>query len=197
VRPKLTYANVVATLALFAALGGTSYAVSGLGKNSVKSQNIGKEQVKGADIAKDAISSPKVRDGSLLASDFQAGQLAAGPVGPKGDTGPQGPRGLQGAVGISGLERVSILSGSSSVSPKKLVAQCAPGKAVLSAGYDISGGKENTTPDGLANIIADVVEPSNPVPGATGTATIEAWEIDPIVDSWEINAIAICADVEP
>lgn len=33
--PRLTYANVVATLALFVALGGGAYAVTNVGKNSV------------------------------------------------------------------------------------------------------------------------------------------------------------------
>jgi hypothetical protein len=36
-RPRLTYANIVASLALFAALGGVSYAATTLPKSSVGS----------------------------------------------------------------------------------------------------------------------------------------------------------------
>lgn len=39
-RPKLTYANVMATIAVFIALGGASYAATKLPKNSVGSKQI-------------------------------------------------------------------------------------------------------------------------------------------------------------
>ena len=43
-RTKLTYANVIATLALFLALGGgAALAAGSLGKNTVKSTNIASE----------------------------------------------------------------------------------------------------------------------------------------------------------
>jgi hypothetical protein len=41
-RARLTYANVMATVAVFVALGGSSYAAITLNKNSVKSRHIGK-----------------------------------------------------------------------------------------------------------------------------------------------------------
>jgi hypothetical protein len=70
-RPRLSYANVAATIALVLALGGgTVYAASHLGKNSVKSKNIAKGAVKGADLAKNAVTSPKVKDGSIEAGDL-------------------------------------------------------------------------------------------------------------------------------
>jgi hypothetical protein len=86
-RSQLSYANVVATLALFLALGGTAFAAVALTKNSVKSRHIGKGQVKAADLGRNAVTSAKVRNASLLASDFAAGQL---PAGPKGDPGVPG-----------------------------------------------------------------------------------------------------------
>lgn len=87
------YANVVSTLALLVALGGTSYAAIELPKNSVGSSQIQKGAVKGSDIKADAVTSPKVKDGSLLAQDFKAGQIPAGPAGATGATGATGPRG--------------------------------------------------------------------------------------------------------
>jgi hypothetical protein len=64
-RPRLTYANVVATMALFIALGGASYAALKLPKNSV-----GTKQLK-----KNAVNGSKVKNNSLTGEDF-AGSVA-------------------------------------------------------------------------------------------------------------------------
>ncbi len=77
IRRRLTFANVVACLALFVALGGAAYAGTQLPKNSV-----GTRQLK-----KNAVNSAKVKNHSLTATDFKAGQL---PAGPQGKEGPQG-----------------------------------------------------------------------------------------------------------
>ena len=87
--------NLIAVLALFVALGGTSYAAIALPKNSV-----GTKQIK-----KNAVTTAKVKNGSLLAADFKAGQLPAGAKGDPGAAGaqgPQGPQGLQGPKGDKG-----------------------------------------------------------------------------------------------
>ena len=73
-RRGLTYANVMATIAVFLALGGASYAAFKLGPNTVGSKNID-GQVHRADIGKNAVDSSKVGDGKLLAKDFAKGQL--------------------------------------------------------------------------------------------------------------------------
>jgi hypothetical protein len=87
-----TPAMVVAFAALLIALGGTSYAVTQLPANSV-----GAKQIK-----PNAVRSGEVKNASLLAADFKAGQLPAGPQGPKGDTGTQGPKGDTGTQGPKG-----------------------------------------------------------------------------------------------
>ena len=95
IRTSLSYANVIATVAVFVALGGGAYAVATLPRNSVGS----------AQLRKNAVVSSKVRNGALLAKDFRAGQLPAavtGPPGAKGDTGPQGPKGDTGPRGERG-----------------------------------------------------------------------------------------------
>jgi hypothetical protein len=102
---RLTYANVMATVAVFVALGGTGYAAITLPKNSVKSKQIKNGQVKGADLAANAVTTKKVKDGTLLAADFKAGQLPAGAPGQpgaKGDTGAKGDKGDQGDKGAKG-----------------------------------------------------------------------------------------------
>ncbi|HYZ29376.1 MAG TPA: hypothetical protein VE570_10000 [Thermoleophilaceae bacterium] len=65
-RPHLTYANVIATLALFIALGGSGYAATQLSRNSV-----GTRQLKA-----NAVTGSKVRDDSLTGADINEASLA-------------------------------------------------------------------------------------------------------------------------
>jgi hypothetical protein len=51
IRSQLTYANVMATIAVFLVLGGGAYAAFHLPKNSVRSRNIVNGQVKRADVS--------------------------------------------------------------------------------------------------------------------------------------------------
>lgn len=92
VRSALTYANVMATVAVFLALGGGAYAAVKLPKNSV-----GASQIK-----KNAVTSTKVKNGSLKKGDFAAGQLPAGALGPAGPAGARGPAGATGLTGPTG-----------------------------------------------------------------------------------------------
>ncbi len=94
--PKLSYANVTATLALFVALGGASYAAVRLPKNSVGTRQLKRNAVTRRKVRRNAIDGAKVKNHSLLARDFKMGQLPAGPrgqAGPQGAVGPAGPRG--------------------------------------------------------------------------------------------------------
>ena len=95
-RFRLTYANVVASIALFAALGGSSYAAI-----SLPAKSVGAKQLRSG-----SVRTAKVKDGSLLAKDFKSGQL---PAGPKGDPGPRGVPGVQGEKGEAGTARAYAL----------------------------------------------------------------------------------------
>jgi hypothetical protein len=55
-----SYASVVATLALFVALGGTAAAVTALPRDSVGTPQIRKDAVRSPEIAKDAVRSPEI-----------------------------------------------------------------------------------------------------------------------------------------
>jgi hypothetical protein len=89
IRERLTYGNVVATLALFIALGGTSYALSELPRNSVGTAQIRPGAVSKSDLRRAAVVSRSIRNGSIAVrdlSDAAQGALA----GPKGERGPAG-----------------------------------------------------------------------------------------------------------
>jgi hypothetical protein len=66
IRTRLTYGNVVATLALFVALGGTSaFAASQLGKNSVGTKQLKAGSVTTAKIKPDAVTEKKIADDAI------------------------------------------------------------------------------------------------------------------------------------
>jgi hypothetical protein len=91
VRRHLTYANVVATLALFLAMGGSAIAASHYLITSPR-------QIKPGAIALGNLSARAQR--SLRAAAGPAG--SAGPAGPAGAAGPPGPAGAAGANGLTG-----------------------------------------------------------------------------------------------
>lgn len=79
-----SFPTVISLVALFVALGGTSYAVIKLPANSVGSREIKPNSVSGGDI----------RNGSIASKD-----LAVSARGQRGPRGPQGPPGSNGASG--------------------------------------------------------------------------------------------------
>jgi hypothetical protein len=84
-RRRLTFANVVSVIALFVALGGSSYAAI-----KVTGKNVKNSSLTGADIKNSSLTSSDVKNRSLLARDFKAGQLPAGPRGADGQNGTNG-----------------------------------------------------------------------------------------------------------
>jgi hypothetical protein len=92
-RQHITYANVTATLALFVALGGTSYAALTLPRNSV-----GDRQIRAG-----AVRSSEVRDRSLGVRDLSLAARSS----LRGATGPTGPAGPAGASAVRYFAAVS------------------------------------------------------------------------------------------
>jgi hypothetical protein len=64
-RPKLSYSNVIATIALFAALGGAAVA-AGLPKHSVGAKQLKRGAVTPAALRKGAVTSPKLAQKSVI-----------------------------------------------------------------------------------------------------------------------------------
>jgi hypothetical protein len=91
-RAKLTYANVVASLALFVALGGSSYAAI---------------RITGHDVKNGSLTSADVKNRSLLGRDFKRGQLPRGAAGATGATGARGPAGKD-ATGLFAYVQESL-----------------------------------------------------------------------------------------
>jgi hypothetical protein len=94
---RLTYANVVATLALFTALGGTSYAALKLPRNSV-----GATQIKSG-----AVHTGEIRDRTIRLQDISTAARAT----LRGQAGPQGAQGPVGTAAVKHFASVSSAGG--------------------------------------------------------------------------------------
>lgn len=81
-KPRLTYPNVVATLALFLALGGSAaFAASKLQPGSVHTSNLYKRAVTSGKLAVGAVRSNQITDGAVGAKQIGNGSIGAKQVG--------------------------------------------------------------------------------------------------------------------
>jgi hypothetical protein len=72
---RLSYSNVIATLALFIALGGVSWAAVKLPKNSVTTKTIKKGAVTNVKIKRSAVDSRTIKNSSIVGADIKPGTL--------------------------------------------------------------------------------------------------------------------------
>jgi hypothetical protein len=77
IRKKLTYSNVIASLALFAALGGVAVA-AGLPKNSVGPKQLKNGAVTAKKLRREAVGNRKLAPGAVSASKLAKGAVTAG-----------------------------------------------------------------------------------------------------------------------
>jgi hypothetical protein len=116
-------ATVIASLALFVALGGTGYAVTRLPANSVTTR--------------------QVVNHSLLGVDFKAGQIPRGPQGPAGPAGPAGPQGPAGPAGGSAASKWALIRGDGGIVTQSggitLAAHPSSGTYILNFGSAVAG----------------------------------------------------------
>jgi hypothetical protein len=139
-RGRLTYSNVVSTIALFLVLaGGTAWAADHvLPKNSVGAKQLKKGAVTPAKLS---VASKKTLTGP---------QGPTGAVGPRGETGPQGPKGEPGPIGTA--------KGWAEISAKGTVVRSTPGVTAVEGGgigqYCVSPGNgvESTNSVALVTI---------------------------------------------
>lgn len=80
IRKRLTYANVMSSIAVFLVLGGaTALAASQLGKNTVGSKQLKNNAVTTAKLKNKAVTGAKVKDGSLSGGDINVSTLGTVP----------------------------------------------------------------------------------------------------------------------
>lgn len=96
-RDQLSYANVMSSLAVFLALGGTSYALTlprdSVGPSQLKSDSVGRSEIR-----RGAVRSGEIRDRSLRTRDISS----AARRGLRGQQGPPGPTFFQSVTSSGG-----------------------------------------------------------------------------------------------
>jgi hypothetical protein len=142
--------TILAATALAVALFGSTPLGHAAGKMFLPTNSVGAKQLQ-----KNSVTGLKVKNGTLTAADFAAGQLQPGPQGPKGDPGPQGEKGDKGdpgATGPAGLSGLDVVTGATVYIPGNggiAVADCPGGRKAIAGGYSSLG----------ANVIASGVRP--------------------------------------
>lgn len=76
----------MASIAVFMALGGVTYAATALPKNSVGTKQIRKKAVTNIKLATNAVTGNKVKDGSLSGKDIKVSTLGKVPLAAAADT---------------------------------------------------------------------------------------------------------------
>ena len=188
----------MATLALFIALGGSSYAAVRLSANSVRSREIARNAVKSSEIASSAVGSAEVRNASLQPVDFA--KLPTGPKGDKGATGPRGTRGPQGDFGPAGPTGPPGTSAATNVlvrlgPPVDVAAggtQAIP--TLCDAGEKAVGGGVSHVPAEAASFVQVTSSyPTSNVEGSTPTSwTVEVYNQTANPASVQFQGYAVC-----
>ncbi len=96
-------AMVVAVVALVSSLSGVAVGAALITGDDIAKKSIGKKHLK-----KNAVVTKKVKNGTLLADDFKAGQLKEGVQGLQGLQGPKGDKGDPGNDGADGADATAL-----------------------------------------------------------------------------------------
>ena len=135
---KLTYSNVVGTLALVLVLaGGTAFAAQKLVTSP-------------SQIARGVITNGKVKSGSLQADKLSPEALAElegapGPIGPEGPVGPAGEQGQRGAPGVPGVTDFVVRSrpyAIDGVGGQRMTVLCQAGESAVGGGASLEEGSD-------------------------------------------------------
>jgi hypothetical protein len=180
-RDRLTYANVMSTIAVFVALGGASYAVT-FPRNSVGPTQLQRDSVGRSEIRRAAVRSTEIRDRSMRLQDIALGARRA-------------LKGQQGPPGVTFFQSVSSSGGG----------------AVGNANSIQNGGTFNTRLIGFGSSVANCVAvasltsiPGGPVPNppgnghvtaeptADGRVLVETFDPDGNPAQYPFNVIVAC-----
>jgi hypothetical protein len=148
--PRLTYANVVATLALFAALGGAAWAATRLPKNSVGARQLKKSAVSTPKIKDEAVTAAKIRKGTIDGSRLNLASIGTVPSATKATTA--------GAATTAG--DASTLAGAGPATYLGRVAEATTGVSITIAGSTLTdvtpgGPLSISVPAGVGYVVAD------------------------------------------
>jgi hypothetical protein len=174
VRKRLNFANVASAIALFVALGGTSYAAVTLPDNSVGRAQIKTSGVGKSEIGANTVGSSEIRGSSITAPDIKTGAVGPSEVRPNAIDSDELTDGGIGAADLSdaaksavaGLNAVTFRAsaagdGSGAKGNAKSISRASDGVYNVDLGADVSSCSSVATVNGAAAALATVT------PGAT------------------------------
>lgn len=85
-RRRLTYSNVMSSIAVFLVLGGATAFAAGLAKNSVGPKQLKKNAVTSAKIKNNAVTTAKIKNGAITGAKVNLGSLGTVPSADKANT---------------------------------------------------------------------------------------------------------------
>ena len=187
-RGKLTFANVTSCLALFVALGGSSYAALNLPAGSVGTEQLQKAAVTAAKIKQAAIDAAKIQKEAVTAGKIQTEAVTGAKIKDDSVTqndikgsaaGPPGPPGPPGSVSTELVQQSAAFS---TTTPKELTVDC-PNGPVLSGGailHPVSDADQHSM-----SVVRSYALDSN------------TWLVRGVSDNealtWEMTGVAVCA----
>lgn len=174
-RRSFTYANVMATVAVFLALGGSAYALTVTGKqvrnSSLTGADIKRKSVPGSDLTSSSVTSGKIRNGNLTGTDVRDGSLTRSDLAAN-------------ATGVLGREVVLGTANTGPADTKFATATCPSGKVAVGGGADIIGEDNDAF---LRDSRPDVNS------GNAAVWTVEAHEKDTATGgAWTLLPFAVC-----
>jgi hypothetical protein len=183
-KTRLTYANVTATLALFVALGGSSYAAVNLPRNSVGSAELKTNSVGEAEIKRKAVRSSEINDRSIRLRDISTSARSAlhgqtGPVGPPGPTYFETVDSSGGFIKGNATGSESNGAGVRLIGFSRSLASCVPSATLTS----VPGGP-NPTPPGGAHIQTET--------SADGRAVVKTFDENGSPTFYGFNLVVAC-----
>jgi hypothetical protein len=180
-REWLSYANVISTLALFVALGGTSYALT-LPRNSVGSSQLKSDSVGRSEIRRGAVRSGEIRDKTVLSRDISptARRALRGQQGPPGVTFHQSVT----SSGGSGVGNARSVEGGGGFGTRIIGFNRSVSDCVAVASLTSIPGGPVPNPPGNGHVTAE--------PTADGRVLVETFDPDGNPAQYPFNLIVAC-----
>ena len=188
-KPRLSFANVTSMIALFVALGGTSYAAATLTSNSVNKGHLRSNSVGKSEIRRGAVGQSEVRPNSIGASELRTSAIGSNDV--KDET--LGANDLSAAAraalaDINGVtfRASSTAAGGLTAGNVASVAHTGTGVYTVATGRDVSACQYSADVSGVKNGTA-IEEPTDPF-SAVAVASPSATPTQVIVRTYDAAA---------
>jgi hypothetical protein len=183
IRSKLSYANVIATAALFLALGGGAYALSGVPDSAGVFHGCVSNKTGVLRVVKKSSSCKKSKTVTRHGKKVKIPGETAITWNQKGSPGPAGVQGVQGVTGASGATKVVVRHAVNTSNSTTMDVNCAAGEVATGGGASLPGGSNlvysRPMPDGL----------DDSAPKPTGWSVASSTLLGP----GNIHALVVCA----